>query len=281
MQNISIHNLSKTYQKSKILRGISLNIEAGEFVTLLGSSGCGKTTLLNILGGFTDFDDGEIYIDSKCYKHSLSLSPKRIKVFQNYVLLPWKNVLNQVVFALESIIHTQKRYASKYEREYIACGDSMQSQIPFKKNEIRDVALYYLELVGLKEHIYKFPHELSGGQQSRVNIARALSVKPEVLLMDEPFGALDSFTRENLQNELKLIVNRLKTTCVFVTHDIEESLILGTKIVVMSATEGNVSLQIQPHRPYDKRDSYFSRLREEIYNALKYPYVKALQQYVI
>ncbi|MWV62005.1 ATP-binding cassette domain-containing protein [Helicobacter saguini] len=261
MQNISIKNLTKSYDKARILRGISLDINAGDFVTLLGSSGCGKTTLLNILGGFSSFDSGEISIDSKVYTHTLNLSPTRIKVFQNYVLLPWKNALNQVIFALKSSLAA--------------------ANIKKSKGEIKDIALNYLELVGLKEHIYKFPHELSGGQQSRVSIARALSVEPEVLLMDEPFGALDSFTRENLQNELKLIVQRLKTTCIFVTHDVIESMILGSKIVVMNNIEGNIALQITQNREYNKQDSYFNNLQEEIYEALKYPQTTTQEKYVI
>lgn len=267
MHNISIINLYKTYYNQPILQNINLDIYAGDFLTLLGPSGCGKTTLLNILGGFTDFDAGEIHIDSaphlqsqtsQVYTHKLPISSQRIKVFQNYVLLPWKTALNQVIFALESKFKKQKN-----------------------KAEIKDIALHYLELVGLKNHIHKFPHQLSGGQQSRVNIARALSVQPEVLLMDEPFGALDSFTRENLQNELKNLVNTLKTTCVFVTHDVEEALILGNKVIVMNENSKNIILRLEIPNLHEKQDPYFYHLKGEIYESLKYPYDNQKQNYVI
>lgn len=239
---IKIEQLSKFYDNHIVLENISLEIKKGDFVALLGASGCGKTTLLNILGGFSGFDNGTITIDGKRYTKSVPLSNTRIKVFQNYILLPWKNALNQVIFALKS----------KYKH--------------LDSDKAKQQALESLHLVGLAKHIHKYPHELSGGQQSRVSIARALALKPEILLMDEPFGALDNFTRQNLQNELKSIVGTSQTTCVFVTHDIEEALFLGNKVVVMGANPSRIlaCLNIKDTLSRDRNDIYFNALKEEI-----------------
>lgn len=258
---IEIKNLSKIYKDSIVLDSISLDIKKGDFVTLLGPSGCGKTTLLNILGGFLDFNSGEIKLDSKIYTKSLPLSNDRIKVFQNYILLPWKDALSQVLFALESIKENRK----------------------VNKKILKNRAIESLNLVGLQNHLHKYPHELSGGQQSRVSIARALAVKPQILLMDEPFGALDNFTRINLQNELKNIVKNLQTTCIFVTHDIEEALFLGNKVVVMGANGGKILNCIENKIPKDRNDIYLNALKEEIngYLSMQNSSDKKQQQYII
>lgn len=250
---IQIRNLSKIFKNTAVIENISLEINKGDFVALLGPSGCGKTTLLNILGGFSPFEKGEILLDGAVYRHSLPLRNDRIKVFQNYVLLPWKNALKQVLFALDSA----------------------------NKDNLMQKALQSLKLVGLEKHIYKYPHELSGGQQSRVSIARALALEPEILLMDEPFGALDNFTRQNLQNELKAIVANLHTTCVFVTHDIEEALFLGNKVVVMGANPGKILACMDIQAPKDRNDIYLNSLKEEICGYLSLQDGHKSPQYVI
>jgi NitT/TauT family transport system ATP-binding protein len=195
----------------KVLDDISLDVGRGEFISLLGASGCGKTTLLRIMAGLLRPDRGSVHVNEQPVQ-----APRRdvCMVFQNFGLLPWRSVLSNAAFPLEL--------------------DGMD------RGKREAMAAEYLGLVGLSGFERHFPHELSGGMQQRVGIARALVRKPLILLMDEPFAALDAQTREKLQEDFLAIWNQLKTTVVFVTHAIDEALVLSDRIVVLSSRPGRV-----------------------------------------
>ncbi len=194
------------------LDGVNLTIAAGEFLTLVGPSGCGKSTILDLVSGLAQPTYGEISINGRPITGP---GLDRSVVFQQYTLLPWRTAQANVEFALEA-----KGGMSKAERAR--------------------TAIEYLRLVGLDEFANRLPGELSGGMKQRVAIARSLSTEPEVLLMDEPFGALDPQTRERLQEELVGIWKRTGTTVLFITHDIEEAVFLGQRVAVMSARPGRI-----------------------------------------
>lgn len=239
---IRLKNVSKSYAQNSILENVNLEFKQGDFTTLLGASGCGKSTLLNIVSGFEDFK-GEIDIDEKTYQKLLPITNKRIKIFQNYALLEYKSVLDNVLFALKC------------------------KKIP--KHEALEKARYYLNLVGLSERENHFINELSGGQQQRVALARALSVEPKMLLLDEPFSALDSFTRKKLQNELLNLAHKLKMSAIFVTHDLEEAVFLGSRIIVLKE-KGKIIGDLKGLKDKSNRGSLeFNALKNEIENLLK------------
>ncbi|NDJ26422.1 nitrate ABC transporter ATP-binding protein [Campylobacter sp. MIT 12-8780] len=204
---IKLENISKFYGKNPILKDFNLELKNGEFVCILGKSGCGKSTLLDILSGFTCFDGGKALLENKVYEKSLPISKKRIKIFQDYALLEYKSVLENVKFALKA-----------------------QN---FNKKELEKRALQFISLVGLSEKKDEFVSKLSGGQKQRVALARALTCEPEILLLDEPFSALDNFTRKYLQKELLKLAKQSSSTMILVTHDIEEALFLGDRIIVL------------------------------------------------
>ncbi len=235
---IQIKHCYKTFGTYNALEDVNLDIKEGEFVVLLGASGCGKTTLLNLIGGFEGFDKGEIIIDGRHF--SKKASPKDcIKIFQDYALLPWKNALDNVAFALESK--------------------------GFSKAQARSEALEYLKLVHLERFKESFPARLSGGQKQRISLARALCVKPKILLLDEPFSALDNFTRNILQNELLKISQNLKTTMIFVTHDIEEAIFLGQRVIIMSPNPGRIVADVKIDIDKSDRNSLaFLNLKNQI-----------------
>lgn len=204
------------------LTGVTLNIEKGEFVSLVGPSGCGKTTLLRIIADLLTPSSGDIKISSES-PHDARLKRRYGIVFQSAVLYEWRTVKKNIMLPLE-IMH-----------------------VPLKEQSER--AEKMLELVGLTEFANHYPHQLSGGMQQRVGIARALAIQPEILLMDEPFSALDEFTREKLHVDLLKIWRKTNKTIVFVTHNIQESVFLSDKVCVLSPHPGRLSAVVDINLP--------------------------------
>ncbi len=208
---LEIENVSKVYETPQgnytVLDGVNLSVSEGEFVCVIGHSGCGKTTLLNMVSGFAQPSDGEVRLKGE---RILRPGPDRMVVFQNYALLPWKTAFENVYIAVNSV------YPEK------------------PKQEKNDIVRHFLTMVGLEESANKKPGQLSGGMKQRVSIARALSICPAVLVLDEPFGALDAITREELQEELLKIWADHQATIMMITHDIDEALFLADRIVMMT-----------------------------------------------
>ena len=242
--SILVKNISKVYnnESRKVLENFNLEINDGEFVCLLGSSGCGKSTLLNMMAAFEKPSSGSISIDgNKVIKPKID----RMCIFQNYGLLPWRTVEKNIHLGLESL------------------------KLP--KDEVKKRTDEMLDIVNLTNFRKHFPSQLSGGMQQRVAIARALAVKPKVLFMDEPFGALDPITRKKLQDELSEIWRKQKNTIVFVTHDVEEAITLGSKIVIMSQDKGKIKAIINNNieKPVNRSNVKFYDLKEKILNILE------------
>ncbi len=239
------------------LQDISLNVQQGEFIVIVGPSGCGKSTFLDILAGLTEPSSGNIYIDGKAV-HGPALD--RGMIFQQYALFPWRTALSNVEFGLES------------------------KNIPRRKRA--EIALRYLALVNLTGFEDRYPHELSGGMKQRVAIARSLAYDPDILLMDEPFAALDAQTRESLQLELLRIWRETKKTVVFVTHSIEEAVFLGRKVIIMSARPGVIKFLLDINLADAGDDSQdiryspeFANYRQQIWALLKAESLKAENSY--
>jgi nitrate/nitrite transport system ATP-binding protein len=230
---VQIENVQMTFQTKKgpfvALRDINLNIRQGEFISLIGHSGCGKSTLLNLVAGLTIPTSGVMLCADK---EIAGPGPDRGVVFQNHSLLPWLTCFDNVYLAVERVFGQKEMKSTLMKRTHEA-----------------------LALVGLSHAEAKFPHEISGGMKQRVGIARALSMQPKVLLMDEPFGALDALTRAHLQDELMKIAAETHSTVIMVTHDVDEAVLLSDKIVMMTngpaATIGEV-LEVKLDRPRDR-----------------------------
>jgi NitT/TauT family transport system ATP-binding protein len=228
------------------LHNVSFSVRNNEFVCLLGPSGCGKTTLIRIIAGLIRADRGEILAEGKPVN---APGRDRCMVFQQFGLLPWRTVLANVEFGLEI------------------------EGVP--REERRAVARQYLELVGLNGFEKYYPHQISGGMQQRVGIARALSKKPDILLMDEPFGAVDAQTREQLQEELLKIWTKTKNTVIFVTHSIDESIYLSDRVIIMQARPGRIKEDVKIDLPRPrwegdvKADPRFAELRARIRESLR------------
>jgi NitT/TauT family transport system ATP-binding protein len=211
--------------RTQALNDVNIQIKTGEFFTVLGPSGCGKTTLLNIIGGFIEAKAGDVAIFGKPISGP---GPDRGVIFQSYALFRWLSVLKNVEFAL----HGRK----------------------LRKAERADAALQYLTLVGLQDFRHHYPYQLSGGMKQRVAIARALAADPNILLMDEPFAALDAQMREVLQEELLEIWQRTRKTVVFITHNVDEAIFLSTRICVMSANPGRTKTLLLNELPEPRAD---------------------------
>lgn len=240
-------NNSKEKSEFTAIKDVNLTINKGEFISIVGPSGCGKSTLLDIIAGLAKPTEGEIYIDNK-----LITGPAldRGIVLQGYALFPWRTVRHNVEFGLEIK--------------------------GIQKSQRRDISQKFIELVGLKGFEDRYPYELSGGMKQRVAIARALAYDPEVLLMDEPFAAVDAQTRETLQDELLRIWEETHKTIIFVTHSIEEAVLLSDRVAVMSANPGavreivNINLP-RPRRAGDVRTSAdFAWTTHKVWELLHY-----------
>lgn len=241
---LAIDNVSKVYPNGyRALENVNLTVAEGEFICLIGHSGCGKSTLLNMVSGFSFPSEGDVLLNGQ---RITKPGPDRMVVFQNYALLPWRTVFDNVYLAVNAV------YPNKPKAE--------------KNAIVRE----HLAMVGLTEAAQKRPTQISGGMKQRVSIARALAIRPQVLILDEPFGALDAITKEELQEELLKIWNDHRCTVLMITHDIDEALFLADRLVMMtngpSATIGEV-LEIPFPRPRDR-----ARIMEdpEYYNLRNY-----------
>ncbi|NJC87499.1 MAG: ABC transporter ATP-binding protein [Desulfuromonas sp.] len=230
--------ISARSEEQQALAPVDLEIAAGSFVCLVGPSGCGKTTLLNLLAGFDRPTGGAVEIDGRPVAGS---DRNHIMIFQDYGLYPWKSVLGNVLFGLR------------------ARGISA--------DQARERALATLDMVGLRAAADKHPHELSGGMKQRVAIARALAVEPDILFMDEPFAALDAFTRIHLQDELLRIWQERRPTVVFVTHDLDEAITLGQRVVLMAPKPGRIQRVLDIPLPYPRERTRedFAGYRRELF----------------
>ncbi|HEY9783400.1 MAG TPA: nitrate ABC transporter ATP-binding protein [Leptolyngbyaceae cyanobacterium] len=247
-----IEEVSKVYPSktgaSTVLDRVNLTVYEGEFICLIGHSGCGKTTLLNMVSGFNQPTSGEVRLQTKRVTEP---GPDRMMVFQNYSLLPWMTAFDNVYLAIDAV------YPNK------------------SKADKRAIALEHLAMVGLTEAADKKPNQLSGGMKQRVAIARALAIRPQVLILDEPFGALDAITKEELQEELLQIWRDHQVTVLMITHDIDEALFLADRLVMMtngpSATIGEV-LDIPFARPRNRarimEDPQYYQLRNHVLDYL-------------
>ncbi|HWR06477.1 ABC transporter ATP-binding protein [Sporomusa sp.] len=243
MAKIEINNLCKSFQDTQgesldVLVDVNLEIAAGEFLCLLGPSGCGKTTLMNLMAGFEKPTQGTLTIDGLPVSRP---DPKHITIFQDYGLFPWRNVLGNVVFGLEAKGMNKKAAKEKAEE--------------------------YLELVGLSQFSRSFPGQLSGGMKQRVAIARALAVEPDIIFMDEPFAALDAFTRYRLQDEVLRIWAEKKPTIIFVTHDIDEAVYLAQRLAIMTPNPGRIQriIDIKLPRPCNRGDAGLVAYRQQVF----------------
>jgi len=239
--HVAIRGVSKRFQvgdgEVEALARIDATIERGAFVCLIGASGCGKSTLLRVVAGFEEPTTGEVLVEGKPVTAPGS---DRGMVFQDYALFPWMTVRQNIGFG------------------------PRQRQLPRK--EVEDIADEFVKLVGLERAANRYPSQLSGGMKQRVAIARVLANNANILLMDEPFGALDALTREQLQRELLQIWARTRVTIVFVTHSVEEAALLADRVLVMSAGPGRIEsdIRIDLPRPRDVSSPEFNAVRREL-----------------
>ena len=236
---VVFRNVNMSFGNVRVLDDVNLEVREGELVCLLGPSGCGKSTLLNIVGGFIEPAAGEVTIDGE---RVTGPDPRRIFVFQERGVFPWLTVEQNIGFGLFRQSDSEKR----------------------------DRIAHYVKLVGLVGFERSYPRELSGGMKQRLEVARALAVNPDVLYLDEPFGALDSITRLQMRRELLRIWEAEKKTILFVTHDIEESVQLADRVVVLSARPGRVRRVVDidiPH-PRDLSDPRYIALRDLIFSEI-------------
>jgi len=258
MKGITIEQVGLTYSGLaglvKALEDINLKVEPREFVSVIGPSGCGKTTLMNVVAGFLEPTQGRVLIDDEVVKGP---GPDRCVVFQQYAVFPWLTVRENVEFGLK----LQANFKPPEER--------------------RAIADYFIDLVGLNEFTAAYPKELSGGMKQRVAIARAYAVNPQVLLMDEPFGALDAQTRQFMQEALLDIWQKEKKTVIFITHGVEEAIFLSSRIAVMATRPGRIREVVPVDIPYPrhagiKTDASFIKLRAQVEKIVREEFQKRL-----
>jgi NitT/TauT family transport system ATP-binding protein len=251
---IRAENLTVGYRKLRekvmltALRDINLEIRAGEFVAIVGPSGCGKTTFINVVAGLVHPWEGAVYVRGRQVTKPGS---DRAMVFQDYALMPWRTVWSNVRFGLE------------FQRSSLS------------RHQAAERVQRYIDLVGLRGFEKSYPYELSGGMKQRVGIARALVSEPEILLADEPFGAVDAMAREAMQGELERIISETGQTVILITHSIDEAITLGDRVVVVSNLPGTIREVVdvplpRPRTEYDvKSEPEYTRLREHVWQLLK------------
>jgi nitrate/nitrite transport system ATP-binding protein len=259
---LKLDQIDKSFQRgnavTEVLRNISLTIDEGEFISIIGHSGCGKSTMLNLIAGLTQCTRGAVFLEDREVKDP---GPDRAVVFQNHSLLPWLTVYGNVKIAVDKVFGATR---SKAERH--------------------DWVMHNLDLVQMGHAANKRPSEISGGMKQRVGIARALAMEPKVLLMDEPFGALDALTRAHLQDSVMEIHSRLGNTAIMITHDVDEAVLLSDRIVMMTngpAAHIGEILSVDLPRPRHRldlvSDPTYIRARESVLRFLheRHHYVEA------
>ncbi|RJG07784.1 ABC transporter ATP-binding protein [Noviherbaspirillum cavernae] len=250
---ISIEGVSKSFGDFKALDRVDMKVAKGEFLVLLGASGCGKSTLLNLITGFEKPSTGRIVVNGREVK---DIDPHCGMVFQQYALFPWLTVAENVAFGLKM------KGIGAAER--------------------RATAQRYIEMVGLKDFANAYPKALSGGMRQRVSIARVLANDPDVILLDEPFAALDAMTRQVLQEELVQIYEKSGKTIVFITHSIDEALMLSTRMVIMSARPGRVACDIVNDLPHPRNadvqlSARFNELKTQIWSTVQAEVMRSME----
>ena len=252
MSRISVKDAVKRYGNNTVIPDLNLEIGDGELFTLLGPSGCGKTTLLRMIAGFNSIEGGDIFFNEKRI-NDMDPSKRNIgMVFQNYAIFPNLSVRDNVAFGLKN---------RKVD-----------------KAEIKKRTDEFLNLMQIMQYADRMPNQLSGGQQQRIALARALVISPDVLLMDEPFGALDAQTRTQLQTELLETWEREKKTCFFITHDVEEAIILAQRVIIMSARPGRIKDIVDVNIPYPRTQETkltpeFNELKNHIWSQVYQEYL--------
>lgn len=244
--NVEIENVCKTFvspdeERTSVLENVNLHVEGGEFVSIIGPSGCGKSTLLYCIAGLQKPEEGNIFMDGQLVKEP---SYERGLVFQNPQLFKWMNVERNIAFGLKARKVYKKRKA--------------------------DVS-QYIQMIGLEGFEKNYPHQLSGGMCQRVSLARTLINHPKILLLDEPFGALDAFTRNTMQEQIRNIWKNQNMTMIMVTHDIDEAIFLSSQIVVMTPRPAKIKAIIKnPYQGTREENEGFQKLRREILNTLEF-----------
>ncbi len=250
---VKIDNVVKKYSgrngEMVALNGVSLDIHENEFVCVVGPSGCGKSTLLNIIAGLHEPTSGQVLVDGQAVSGP---GPDRGVVFQQYALFPWLTVQKNVEFGLK----LQGMSQDKAEQE----------------------AKKYIKMVDLEQFAQSYPKELSGGMKQRVAIARAYAINPKVLLMDEPFGALDAQTRTQLQTELLKTLEKEQKTCFFITHDVEEAIILAQRVIIMSARPGRIKEVVEINIPYPRTQE--TKMSKEFLDLKNHIWSQVYQEYL-
>ena len=251
---VKIENVRKVYDTRNgemvALNGVDLDIMENEFICVVGPSGCGKSTLLNIIAGLLEPSSGRVLCDGE---EVHGTGTERGVVFQQYALFPWMTVKKNVMFGL--------------------------NLKGIKGKEAEEIAMKYIKMVQLEDFVNHYPKELSGGMKQRVAIARAYAVNPSILLMDEPFGALDAQTRTQLQQELLETWEKEKKTCFFITHDVDEAIILAQKVIIMSARPGRIKEIVDINIPYPrtqetKMSPEFLELKNHIWSQVYQEYLE-------
>ncbi len=283
---IKIDNVKKIYPVEKgddviALNGVNLEIKKNEFICVVGPSGCGKTTLLNIIAGLEQPTSGSATIHGRPI---LGPGPDRGVIFQQYALFPWSTVKKNVMYATKFIKHEVP--AKDKDGNVIYKVDESGNKVPvmkttkYTKLEREAIARKYIEMVQLNGFENKYPKELSGGMKQRVAIARGYALNSEVLLLDEPFGALDAQTRSQLQEDLLKTWEKERKTCFFITHDVDECVLLASRVIIMSARPGQVKEVIDIDLPYPrtqatKLDPKFQEYRNHIWDVVYKMYLSS------
>lgn len=245
---ISVRNVRRTFplkgEEFVALNDVSLNVADNEFVTIVGPSGCGKSTLMNILAGLDQPNSGQALVDGQSVAGP---GPERGVIFQQYALFPWLTVRKNVEFGLRT------------------------ARVPRARR--RKIAQHFIDMVGLSEFADALPKTLSGGMKQRCAIARAYAVNPSILLMDEPFGALDALTRVRLQEQLLKTWSQEQRTVVFITHDVDEAVFLANRVVIMAARPGRIMEIVDVNLPYPRTEEFrlspeFGRVRNHVWSAV-------------